>query len=536
MNIETILSRPTVRGFEFRLGLEAYAHKAAKSLGLRSVSVHWHGGIRTAGINTYGDLYLSNVTDEAIISRALVAKYAGYVVHELLHHKYTDFNVGSDIDYIRTLHNAVEDGWIENKAIKSGLLGNIAPLLGELVDTMSRQALAEVSDWNNPAQYPYLLAVHCRKHATVKLPVNPRLLPIFDEAARRCAAATSSVDTLQIAEWVYAQIKQESEKPNDQPSDQPGDKPQKGKPDQNTPSEPQDGPTSPSNDEGEGDGTEEGEKPPSGPLKSPEGVKAKKVEPTLEDGGGYGEYSSDTDVQPSSHCTRGNLNLPDIAIPAKLRYEVKRLFDNTGVTEFNRNRKFGSVNVHALPTVATGNDRLFKRRLDVEGIDSAVVIVLDISGSMFNSKDPDNQKIDPAVQACRALVDTLESAGVKVAVVAFGSNVYEVKPFEMNRRKANVLLGQVMAAGGTNDYSALRYAHQMLVKRTENRKLSFVITDGRGDPPAVRQQVKSGTALGITTIGIGIKEDVSDIYTNAVEIHNAKEIGDVSFKQIKLAA
>jgi Mg-chelatase subunit ChlD len=534
MNIDTLLTRPSVRGFEFRLGLEAYAHKVAKSLGLGGVNVHWYSGIQTAGINTYGDLCLSNVTDEAIVSRALVVKYAGFVVHELLHRKYTDFNVQSHIDYIRTLHNAVEDGWIENTAIRSGLLGNIAPLLGELIDTMSRQALAEVSDWNNPAQYPYLLAVHCRKHTTVKLPVNPRLLPIFDEAARRCAIANSSADTLLIAEWVYDQIKQESEKPNDQPKDKP--KKGKGKADKNTPSEPQDGPTSPSNEQGEGEGEGEGKKPSDAPVQSPEGVDAKEVEPQLEDGGGYGSYSSDSDVQPSSHCTRGKLNLPDLAIPAKLRYEVKRLFDNTGVSEFSRNRKFGSVNVHALPTVATGNDRVFKRRLDVEGIDSAVVIVLDISGSMFNSNDPADQKIVPAAQACRALVDTLESAGVRVAVVAFGSSVFEVKPFDMNRRKANVLLGQMAPAGGTNDYSALRYAHQLLARRTENRKLSFVITDGRGDPPAVRQQVKSGIAFGITTIGVGIRADVSDIYANAVTIHNAKEIGDVSFKQIKLAA
>jgi hypothetical protein len=35
---------------------------------------------------------------------------------------------------------------------------------------------------------------------------------------------------------------------------------------------------------------------------------------------------------------------------------------------------------------------------------------------------------------------------------------------------------------------------------------------------------------------VGIRADVSDIYANAVEIDNAKEIGDVSFKQIKLAA
>jgi Mg-chelatase subunit ChlD len=535
MNIETILSRPTVRGFQFRLGLESFAHKAAQSLDLGRVEVVWAKDVQTAGINSNNKLFLSGVKDEAVIDRALVLKYAGYVVHELLHSKYTNFGVHGANQYIRTLHNAVEDGWIENTGIQSGLLGNIAPLLGELIDTMSRQALAEVSDWNNPAQYPYLLAVHCRKHATVKLPVNPRLLPIFDEAARRCAIATSSVDTLQIAEWVYAQIKQESEKPTEPP---PTDTPPT-----DTPPNPPDGPVGPSNDEGEGDGTDEGEKPPregekppSGPVKSPVDIEAREVEPKLDEGGSMGNYSADADVKDSRHCTGGKVEVSDAPIPAKLRYEVKRLFDNSGITEFSRNRKFGSVNVHALPTVATGNDRVFKRRLDIEGIDSAVVIVLDISGSMFASTDPAKHRAVPAVQACRALLETLTAAGVKVAVLGFGSYVFELKTFDANHRKASTLLGTLKPAGGTNDYTALRYAHQMLIKRQENRKLAFVITDGRGNEEGVRQQVASGNAFGVTTIGIGIKSDIADIYGNAVTISRAEDIGSVSFKQIKLAA
>lgn len=526
MNIETILSRPNLRGYQFRQGLESFAHKAAQSLGLEKIKVYWLADVQTAGMSGSNDLYLSNVTDEAIISRALVLKYAGYVVHELLHSKYTNFNVRGSSQYIQQLHNAVEDGWIENTGIQWGILGNIAPLLGELIDTMNRQALAEVTDWDDPAQYPYLLAVHCRKHATVKLPINPRLLPIFDEAARRCYNATSSADTLLIAEWVYDQIKQESDKPKDKPKGK--------KADQNTPSEPQDGPTSPSNDEGEGEGTAEGEKP--SPIKSPEGVQAREVEPKLEEGGAMGNYSADYDVRNGKVCTGGRIEVTDVPIPAKLRYEVKRLFENSGITEFSRNRKFGSVNVHALPGVAAGNDRVFKRRLDVEGIDSAVVILLDISGSMFGNDDPKKHRVVSAVQACRALMDTLTAAGVKVAVVAFGTYVFELKTFDGNHRKTSALLGTVKPAGGTNDYAALRHAHQMLIKRQENRKLAFVITDGRGNVDGVRQQVASGNAFGVTTIGIGINTDIADIYGNAVTIRKPEDIGAVSFKQIKLAA
>ena len=537
MNIETILSRPSVRGLEFRLGIEAYAHKVGSALGLSRVRVLWRADVQTAGINANGDLYLAGVPDDAKVSRALVVKYAAYVVHELLHHKYTDFDVMSPEQYIRTLHNAVEDGWIENKGIASGLLGNIGPLLGEMIDTMTREALATVPDWNDPRQYPYILAVHCRKHATVKCPTNPKLTAIFDEAARWCLTAKDSNQTLAIAEWVYEQIKQASK---DEPKgDGKKDKDKDGK---DGPSKPSDGPTSPDQPEGEGEGEDKADKGsdgPTGPVQSPEGVEADPVEPKLGEGGIAGAYSTDVSLR-DERFHLSSRTIPDLVnapIPAKLRYEVKRLFDDSGLSDFTRNRKAGVVNIHALPTVAAGNDRVFKRRLEVEGIDSAVVICLDVSGSMFEVESwRPKALIGPAVQACRALLETLDAAGVKTAVLCFGGQISVPKGFNKNVKQASTLLGTVQAGGGTNDYAALRYAHQMLAQRPERRKIAFVITDGYGKPDAAQQQVASGKALGLTTIGIGIGTDVSWIYGQAVTVKDIADLGNASFKQIKLAA
>jgi cobalamin biosynthesis protein CobT len=223
--------------------------------------------------------------------------------------------------------------------------------------------------------------------------------------------------------------------------------------------------------------------------------------------------------------------LGNAPIPAKLRYEVKRLFDDSGLSDFTRNRKAGVVNIHALPTVATGNDRVFKRRLEVEGVDSAVVICLDVSGSMF-----DDYLIAPAVMTCRALLETLDAAGVKTAVLCFGSALSVPKGFNKSARQASIVLGTVKQGGSTNDYAALRYAHQMLVQRHERRKIAFVITDGFGNPGAVQQQVASGKAMGVTTIGIGIRANVTSIYGQAVTVRDIADLGNASFKQIKLAA
>ena len=534
MNIETILSRPSVRGLEFRLGIEAYAHKVGSALGLSRVRVLWRANVQTAGINDNGDLYLAGVPDEAKVNRALVAKYAAYVVHELLHHKYTNFSYQSPDQYVRTLHNAVEDGWIENTGINSGLLGNIGPLLGEMIDTMTREALETVKDWNDPRQYPYVLAVHCRSHATVKCPTNPALTPIFDEAARRCLAANNSADTLSIAEWVYEQIKRVSK-------DKGGKKDKDGK-GKDGPSKPSDGPTSPDQPKGEGKGADKADKGsdgPTGPVKSPEGVEADPVEPKLSEGGMAGSYSTDVALRGEGYHLSGQTrsDVGNAPIPAKLRYEVKRLFDDSGLSDFTRNRKAGVVNIHALPTVAMGNDRVFKRRLEVEGVDSAVVICLDVSGSMFDVETyRPKPLIGPAIQTCRALLETLDAAGVKTAVLCFGSQISVPKGFNKNAKQASTLLGTVKQGGSTNDYAALRYAHQMLAQRPERRKITFVITDGFGAPDAVIQQVASGKALGVTTIGIGIGADVEWIYGQAVTVRDIADLGNASFKQIKLAA
>ena len=48
-------------------------------------------------------------------------------------------------------------------------------------------------------------------------------------------------------------------------------------------------------------------------------------------------------------------------------------------------------------------------------------------------------------------------------------------------------------------------------------------------------QVKSGANLGITTIGIGIKSDVGDIYPNSVRVDNVQSLGKMTFDKVKLA-
>lgn len=514
--------------FEFRAAVGEFAHKLFNSMSMpvSRMSVHWLDGITTAGVNSQGDMFLANIDDDQVVTHPTLVKYCGFIVHELCHFKWTDFSVRGNDQYLDQLHNAVEDAWIEHNAIASKLTGNVTDLLTTLVEGMTKEAISTVTDWSDPRQYPFMLAIYLRDHATTKTPMPKELKPIFDFARKRLNLSTNSQMNMDIAKWVYDQLQSLPKQSKNQSKDQSKDA---SKNDQK-------GSGSPDKGQGEGEGTPDPSSPSNevGEATAPTpDMTAKSVEPSLGDDryvDGYGiSYSEDASID-----TKGR-NLEDDSIrniscaaSGKLRHEVKRLFDNSGREDWQRGRKSGTFNVSALHNVGS-TDRLFKRRHETEGIDSAVVICLDVSGSMKN------RRIDMAANACATLVDTLTKAGVATSIVAFSNDAYVLKDFNTPARKIFKDLERVKAYGGTNDYFAVRYAHTMLSKRTEQRKVCFVLSDGDGHIADTRHQCEVGERIGITTLGLGILHDVSNVYDKHINITDLADLGNATFKHIKLA-
>ena len=300
-------------GYEFRPAVTLFAHKTCESLGLDPVEIEWSEYTQTACINQH-TMILANVRDDAVLTLGDLQRYTGFVVHELLHRKYTNFAVNHRDQYVRTLHNAIEDAWIEHKAIQANLTGNIAVLLGALIDGMTTEGLAQVSDWSNPAQYPYVLAVYARPHAKIKVPMAEGLAPILEEATRRTHLCKSSRDTLAVAVWVYAQL---SNLPTEQPEPvNPNPTPdgdEQGEGDESTQGE--------GEGEGEGQGEEgDGDAPTKGGNGSPrpdqgqgkgkvatapeKGSEAMEVEPTNkapDNTGSHGSFSQASAMQKNAY-------------------------------------------------------------------------------------------------------------------------------------------------------------------------------------------------------------------------------------------
>lgn len=520
------------KGYQFRQAVEELILKVAKHLTTKKIRIIWSSQISTAGINRNGQIIIANVRDDAVMTHRDLIKWVGFGVHEILHARYTDFDVRGNNRYEDALHNAVEDAWIEHTGIAKCLTGNIEPLLADLLDNMVTEALNTVEDWADPRQYPFVLAVYLRNHAKTKVPLADGLEPIFQEAKRRLNSANSSNDTYAIAHWVYTQLDQLDEPEQDasesQPEGQEGDE----------------------TGEGDGDGQGDQQANQEGSGKSQKVGKAKRFdageavnpEPslTIEDSkAASGTYCDDyikREYDLSQYNAWADLT---VNIPAKLRFEVRRLFDNSGLDEFVRNRRAGAVNVHALPSHQY-NDKLFKLRRSEDGVDTAVVVLIDASGSMFSDGGYDNKgnplRMLNALRTSAALIDTLRRAQVATSVMAFGDVAVVIKDFNTSVPKALDQLSRIKDFGSTNDYIAVRGAHTMLLKRPEQRKICFVITDGEGDKWSTKEQCEIGARLGITTIGIGIDLNVGDVYPQNVTVSNLSELGAVSFNKIKLAA
>lgn len=569
--IGPLLSRPSLKGIEARAGLEAFAHHLCSALGLPHVTIKWVEGMTTAAINQWGDMMLADLGDAQTVTRQTISRYAGFIVHELLHRKWTDFGARDRRPFVARLHNALEDAWIERMAINSRLTGNVAGLLHSLLQQMVDEATEQVADWAAPSVLPFSLAVYARGYPA-SVPVPAQVLPIWQEARLRLDACASSHDTLAVARWVFDQLQQQQQEQQQEPQQQEEkqeeqDQGQQGQQQgeegqdegqqgggQQGESEGQDGEgQQQGGEDGEGQdgqGQGQGEPADAGPVSGPitERTPAMEVEPNLpaQDAAPGGTYTS-TEVlnNGAPELYAGSYWGQGISVPPALRYQVRRLFENSAREWREGGFKSGTLHRAALPKVMAGASEVFARRLSEDGVDSAVVILLDISGSMFPAmtevhRDPSlakGKRIDVAVGACNALLDTLAQAQAETMVIAFGEEAHIVKPFGMPWRKAAGMLQRVSMQGDTNDYAACRFATEALMRHPAQRKVMLALTDGQGNVDRTRAQAEAARALGITVIGIGIQTDASGAWgKDSVTIDSVADLGTVAFSRMKAAA
>ena len=163
----------------------------------------------------------------------------------------------------------------------------------------------------------------------------------------------------------------------------------------------------------------------------------------------------------------------------------------------------GRLDTGQLHRLSVSDPRIFRTKSERIGIDTAVHILLDCSGSMV-------RRIRLACSSCYAVASALEASKINVAVTAFPSSQLPngsystVAPVITHGQKVHANL-DLVPAGGTPMGEALWWVMQDMLHLSEKRKIILVVTDGEPDSQeCVTQAIEQGGRAGFEIYGIGI--------------------------------
>jgi cobalamin biosynthesis protein CobT len=196
-----------------------------------------------------------------------------------------------------------------------------------------------------------------------------------------------------------------------------------------------------------------------------------------------------------------------------LRTRLQALVQSTRSSR-NHSGYTGVLNTRKLHTLVTGNTKVFLRRGEKIGVNTAVHLLLDSSSSMCGNQ------MRLASQTCFAVASALHGIrGLSLGVTAFPGrpvkddhsptmqNDDTVTPILRHNQKMHADFN-VQASGGTPMAPALWWVLQQLYFLPEVRKLVVLITDGMPDDlAAARTAVKAVRDQGIEVYGIGMMTD-----------------------------
>ena len=187
-----------------------------------------------------------------------------------------------------------------------------------------------------------------------------------------------------------------------------------------------------------------------------------------------------------------------------------------GVYTANSGRR---IQVSRLSRLTTGSTKIFERREEVPAIDTAVSLLLDLSGSVGKADDM-------AIRAALALIYAMQSIPkTKAALTVFpgcigqrGEACVTMIPFGSKPEKYAHGIGSLTSGGSTPLAETLVQTCVELSKRHEHRKIIIVVTDGCINENA-RTMLAKVAKSGMTLVGIGVGQHLaSNFFSEAFPI------------------
>jgi len=190
------------------------------------------------------------------------------------------------------------------------------------------------------------------------------------------------------------------------------------------------------------------------------------------------------------------------------------------------------IDQRVLCRLPVGDTRIFRKREEKTAVNTAVIILLDRSGSM-------NNRMSLAAEATLAVTDALHTVpGVSICSAAFPgemASVIPLTPFGVAPAKTLKKYG-IVADGGTPLAHALGWAAVQFAMRQEPRKILVVATDGApSNPEGVRNYLERLTKRGIEQMAVGIMDGGACgwYFKNHKTIQNIHELPNALFDMLK---
>ena len=267
-----------------------------------------------------------------------------------------------------------------------------------------------------------------------------------------------------------------------------------------------------------------------------------------------------------------NLIKPHIATIGKLANRLQRFLLAKQNTNWNYNLEEGILDNARLHRVIAnpGYPLSFKEETENNFKDTVVSLLIDNSGSMRG------RSISLAAICADIIGSTLERCQVKTEILGFTTKHWKggdskklwiingnssnpgrlndirhiiYKSADSSWRRSRKFFGAMLREGLLKenvDGEALAWSHERLIKRTEERKILIVISDGAPVDDStlsanredfldnhlkdIISKIENDSPVEIQAIGIG--HDVTKYYKNALTINRAEELGEVLLDEL----
>jgi Cobalamin biosynthesis protein CobT VWA domain len=478
---------------------------------------------------------------------------AAYTVHELLHALWTDWSVVtvSKRDSLHSLVNAIEDNRIEAKASRGDLVSvSEARRLLEALNAyiVARAFKAPHFKMNDAKQFAFVLnmVIFAEKLGYQSdLPIDWRahvdqaFIPLFDHALAQFDGLQSTHDVLQLARYLKAMADKLSKPAPQKPAQQPTPVASKaGQDDADDAGKAGEDDADDAGEAGEDDANDasKASEPDANSADKADDTDSHATSPDITDTTqDYAEANLNelaqeavqeagvteneaiaqavhaaTAIEAPSLCpvdceNGGDPKLAGAAIssPAKLRRHLTLAVKAPERIGVKHRQSSGRLDMRNLAGIASGSGTIFRRRVEDDGMEAAVTLLVDVSSSMKG----------PNIRAAKALAihmgDALKAAGVKFEISAFNDSLLLTpKPFNKawNNDTQRAVAG-LRANGGTSMLPALRdCAARLLTVGNVSRRILLALTDGEDGyaPEANSALCAFYAAKGVEIVGIGL--------------------------------